>query len=386
MVYTLDLSEWTEITTYGQRNCGIFLSDRYPDLILKCDSYDPTVEIVKDVINPQIQLFPDIVDVSRLNGKIYTTMQKLTGDITNYYIKYLLDQVLKTQKNHEQIREIFNLKLGLYVTLSNKDIARLNLYTVTEAEYDTFIEQLYRVWNTAHKTVMKQIIKLHLDLFSLGYSYDDNKFDNYGFNLEPFRVFFLDWQSGLGEINKSHTWSSIDHFIEAVNKGIAYTMFHESGSLNRRQIKAFINTNTANATIADPINAILTKVYTFDMTPFQNNFTTLDEIEMFVGRTPTLIEQFKSEGRTLEDPNIVEQRSRGVPVINYLNSSKMTGIMRIVFMMHKSTYEADMISIRDLVEKGANPTITHAGKSALTLALSKLWLNTIQNKNLSNIC
>lgn len=387
MAYKLDLSEWTEITTYGQRNCGIFLSDRYPDLILKCDSYDPTVEIVKDVINPQIQLFPDIVDVSKYDGKIYITMQKLDGDITNYYIKYLLDQVLKTHPKKDQLNEIFNLKLrGPYsISLSSKDIARLNSYTVTEPEYDRFIEQLYGLWTTAHKTVMKEVIKIRLDLFSLGYKYTDNKFDNYGFNLEPFRVFFLDWQSGLNDINKEFTWVAIDSLIEDVNKGIAYTMFHESGTLSRRQRKAFYHTNTTNATITGPINVILDKVYTFDMTPFQNNFTTLDEIEMFVGRTPTLIEQFKSEGRTLEDPHIVEQRSRGVPVINYVNNNKMTQIMATIrYRMYDANYDDSMASIRALVEKGANPTIIHDGHSALTFAITNQWLNTRNKQELCN--
>jgi hypothetical protein len=78
--FILNLLEWTEITNSGQNNCGIFLSNTYPKYILKCEidneSNDSRLnDVIK--INNTIQLFPKIINISKIEGKSYITMQKL---------------------------------------------------------------------------------------------------------------------------------------------------------------------------------------------------------------------------------------------------------------------------------------------------------------------
>ena len=95
--YTLNLEEWTEIENSGQQNCGIFLSKKYPDYILKCGTSSETSSWVNE-INQQVQLFPKIINDTIMNEGNYTTMQKLDGDITsiffNLFPKIILDKML----------------------------------------------------------------------------------------------------------------------------------------------------------------------------------------------------------------------------------------------------------------------------------------------------
>jgi len=85
--YTLNLEEWKKIENSGQHNCGIFISDVYPKYILKCDSDDKLDKIIE--INKTIQLFPKIIDSTKIDKDAYITMQKLDGDITNIYFNLL---------------------------------------------------------------------------------------------------------------------------------------------------------------------------------------------------------------------------------------------------------------------------------------------------------
>ncbi len=125
--YTLNLEEWTEIENSGQKNCGIFLSKKYPDYILKCNESDNYKSSWVNEINQQVQLFPKIINDTIINEESYTTMQKLDGDITsiffNLFPKIILDKMLIEKKIDEEQKKnlliIFEGKI-LYTTKNLK--------------------------------------------------------------------------------------------------------------------------------------------------------------------------------------------------------------------------------------------------------------------------
>jgi len=117
--FILNLLEWTEITNSGQNNCGIFLSNTYPKYILKCEidneSNDSRLnDVIK--INNTIQLFPKIINISKIEGKSYITMQKLDGDITsiffNLFPKIVLAKMNITEEQKKNLLTIFEGKMS----------------------------------------------------------------------------------------------------------------------------------------------------------------------------------------------------------------------------------------------------------------------------------
>jgi hypothetical protein len=126
--FILDLSEWTEITNSGQNNCGIFLSNKYPKYILKCETNNESNDSkLNDVtkINNIIQLFPKIINISKILDKSYTTMQKLDGDITsiffNLFPKIVLAKMNITEEQKKNLFTIFEGKIS-YTAANSKSM------------------------------------------------------------------------------------------------------------------------------------------------------------------------------------------------------------------------------------------------------------------------
>jgi hypothetical protein len=126
--FILNLLEWTEITNSGQNNCGIFLSNTYPKYILKCEidneSNDSRLnDVIK--INNTIQLFPKIINISKIEGKSYITMQKLDGDITsiffNLFPKIVLAKMNITEEQKKNLLTIFEGKMS-YLGANSKSM------------------------------------------------------------------------------------------------------------------------------------------------------------------------------------------------------------------------------------------------------------------------
>jgi len=64
-------SEWNEIPNSGQQNCGIYISDRYPDKIVKCEDglQDNKIGIELQEINKNF--FPQIYGTDHVKKNIY---------------------------------------------------------------------------------------------------------------------------------------------------------------------------------------------------------------------------------------------------------------------------------------------------------------------------
>lgn len=372
--YTLKLDEWNKIENSGQHNCGIFVSDIYPKYILKCDTDLKLDTIIK--INKTIQLFPNIIDSTKIDEKAYITMQKLDGDITNIYfnlfpkivLKNMINKGLINKKQEETIFELFlgkcnysmpnskamgiyfntftidrlidpeifslyleylranpqvidkrsdiNIKGNIYKDVYHRNIEleerdyrstknKLDKFkkfsNVTFELYNSFMTQLLELLASHHEIFIKEIIKIKLLLIKLGYEYDDDKLDNYGYILsntpiDDYRkfqaprifgkylyIYFLDWESGFGKILENRP--KLNWIIDHVNDGFRY--FTANGQYYFKDINKTViqNNSTVNLEVLgiDPeILKILQKPYEFDLSPFKHSFTTIEEVEKFI--------------------------------------------------------------------------------------------------------
>ncbi len=146
--FNLNLSEWTQIENSGQHNCGIFLSDIYPNYIVKCGSSNN--EIVNE-INKQIKLFPNIINSTIINNENYITMEKLDGDITSIFFdmfpKIVLNKMINERKiNEEQKQNIFILfkyKIQSTTNITYIDIDKIMLECLLDNNfYNQYINYL----------------------------------------------------------------------------------------------------------------------------------------------------------------------------------------------------------------------------------------------------
>jgi hypothetical protein len=163
--FVLNLDEWYEIPNEGHQNCGIFLSEKYPKYLLKCESIEmgdshEIIDIVKH-INSKIQLFPIIINSININTKNYLTMQKLDGDITSLYYNLLPNIALDSMSiSKEQKHDILLLFRGkMYYTLKNfnsKDnftLVHLNDFSMQCVIDDDFYEQ-YKTYKNEHPEII----------------------------------------------------------------------------------------------------------------------------------------------------------------------------------------------------------------------------------------
>jgi len=224
--YTLKLEEWNKIENSGQHNCGIFLSDKYPKYILKCDS-DNKLDIIIE-INNKIQLFPKIInstkkikdsDVSKGIGmefsgleyftnqhsETYITMQKLDGDITNIYfnlfprivLKNMIDRGLINKKQEETIFDLFVGKSN-YTMQNSKD---LEIY-INKFNFDRLIEPEIHTLYIEYLRANPQIIDKSSDINIKGYIYKNI----YNRNIESVE---RDYHSYKNKLDKMKTFSNI---------------------------------------------------------------------------------------------------------------------------------------------------------------------------------
>ena len=103
-IYTLNLEEWSKIENSGQKNCGIFLSSIYPKYLLKCGTNSEKISWVNE-INDIVQLFPKMINNTKIGEDNYTTMQKLDGDITSIFFNLIPKIILAKMLNKKIINE-----------------------------------------------------------------------------------------------------------------------------------------------------------------------------------------------------------------------------------------------------------------------------------------
>jgi hypothetical protein len=114
------LNSWKNIVQHGQQNCGIFVSDEYPDKIMKCEislnetKYEEYNDLTKKLLMENIRISPIFHEIHIFNNQIYTIMDKLDGDLTKLIyeelLKYIIGNMNITEEKKREIMWFFNHK------------------------------------------------------------------------------------------------------------------------------------------------------------------------------------------------------------------------------------------------------------------------------------
>jgi hypothetical protein len=366
--FKLDLTEWRSISTSGEQNCGIYISDKYLDYIVKCERMINTDNIKHiNEINSQKQLFPKIIDNQIIENKHYIIMQKMDGDITDIYFdvlpKITLNNMLKEGKINQQQKDnllilfkgkikytyqspnainlIFNSKIQLdcliddsiyteykqlYIKnpkikgttnniiingkmyddlffddiekfekditdLKNKIIKLNAMSNITLELYDTFIDELTKLWSYYYPIIAKEIIKIKILLLELGFIFTDNRYDNFGFIINSLPldndyrkdkvpkildgylyVYFLDWDNSLYQANSRDSEfieTYTEEIIDAMNNNCEnYSFARGNNLLNYINISKLKSIYNINQLLNSEIIKILEKEYIFNLYEF----------------------------------------------------------------------------------------------------------------------
>lgn len=228
-----NLNDWKEIPNSGQRNCGIFINDKEPDKLMKCDTVRSTNTKVND-FNNFFSIFPKIYNEYTIDQKYYTIMQKFDGDITHFLFNVIPKQILKSgfESFADQIFAIFDYMLPRTKPL-NISLETFKDFNVSIELYKKFLVALENELIKIIPIINKQIAMLEIILLSKGYSYQDFKYDNFGYTYEDSNhphlginwkdnkiydkyifVYILDWESGLVPIAYENNDKFSDKYIE----------------------------------------------------------------------------------------------------------------------------------------------------------------------------
>ena len=223
-----DFTDWTKIKNNGQHNCGIYIHNSDPNLLMKCGA---GMSDKVQRINEQASIFPIQYSECIKNGKNHLVMQRMDGDITSIYFNllpiYILNQLTENQELIKDVKSMFDIKTSYSHSQMTNDekiiilneISRKN--TITSDFYNMFIERLKESWLHYHRIISKEIVKILLKLIDLNFYYGDFKFDNFAYKLSDnvietdfrrdrvpkifnkfFYVYIIDPESGLFELLK----------------------------------------------------------------------------------------------------------------------------------------------------------------------------------------
>ena len=198
--YTLNLKEWVEIENSGQQNCGIFLSSVYPKYLLKCGTNSEKISWVNQ-INDIVQLFPKIIDNTKIDEHNYTTMQKLDGDITSIFFnlipKIILAKMLEKEIINEEQKE--NLLIIFEGKISNTKNKSKSFYGLYDDEltfdylHDNDIFLIYIDYLRANPERIKETTKITIK---------GKTYEKYNFDIEQTKKTYEDQMQLLRKIQK----------------------------------------------------------------------------------------------------------------------------------------------------------------------------------------
>jgi len=316
----MDLSKWIKIDNMGRNNKGIYISNIYPDRLLKIGSDGTLVNELNNKMD-SLRVFPLIYNIYKSkNTEIteITEMQRFAGNITELLFEFAPKYIIKKMNIIEQDKKdmyfIFNIMLNkskkskisynllpihkylyekshkieslkyIFLTQKNKDknfdgfhifkkttfrdfISPLeNIYElenrlkeskITKILFDSFFSQYNKLFNELIIEITKQITKIKLILKDFGKKYTDNKFDNFVFELSQNK------REHLG-VN----WTKNNFFDQYL---YIYVIDWDSGLSN---IDTDTNTNIYNYSVygTNRLDEILNKVlHNFDLKNINSN-------------------------------------------------------------------------------------------------------------------
>jgi hypothetical protein len=237
------LKNWHKIQNYGQKNCGIFINEEYPDRILKCDNILVNLNKILDVIHIESiipNLFPKIHEIYNLK---YTIMEKLNGDLSELCYKILPNELIKITEEFQSQKDQILRYLDLIIPKIDIRLTKEEFLALKPSLFDRFFKLYLEKLLFVLKYITYQVVYLNIILAICGYEYRDNKLDNFSFRIVPnifakehhallnnkifFRgildntiftntfieINFLDWDSGLRKIDDELQYMDITIFL-----------------------------------------------------------------------------------------------------------------------------------------------------------------------------
>jgi len=294
------LEGYKEIPNSGQQNCGIFVSDEPLEkgYIIKCERGDHrNDEKLKDAIainrifqDKGMLLFPRIPDkpvYDPTNNKTYIKMEKFDGDVTQLLYEHLAKLSIKKlnvdDATADALYAVYRYKMPSTVLRNEKqlmdNLMQTSANTLKFETYDAFMKQFEEDLRKMLHEVGKQMYIILMKMIEVGYIYEDNKFDNYGFTLSDknekhlgvtwennkigdkyFFIRLLDWGSGLFKIEKKEKQEKEYNVVKQYNSN--FQNFSKYGQYNSNTISnyQYINSMEKNQ-MRDDLNKIIDAEY-----------------------------------------------------------------------------------------------------------------------------
>jgi hypothetical protein len=329
------LDNWDEIKNSGQQNCGIFINKNKPKKIIKCTKSSHKLDDA-DKINKESKtnIFPEIYQIYTIDKNQYIEMEKFDGDVTDLLlhksINIILKQININDQQRSDIKFLYNamtpyttlpqgpnfwmynftylpndstiqetIKSENFIDLAN----RLKNSTITSNMYDLFFNHLQDFLTKIIPEVTKQIFMLRYSLIKLGFEYNDNKYDNYAYDLLDYKknyleinwsnnkfnninfyIHIIDWDSGLFKIEQDEEeikWSQ-DKLIRYFNNTELFSI-HGQYSLRTINKKLVTSDSPLKSHFLPEIFKIISKDYGFDDNQLPKfSFKSLDEIKEYI--------------------------------------------------------------------------------------------------------
>ena len=192
--------------------------------------------IKKTIYNSLFRILIDLNIKNRDEYNYFIMQLKQAGIQTNILFSLCNDTIVKIdneeadeQNSIDHVREhrmyhLFRMESSSYdqqIADTIEYINKILLNPISEELFDNFISRLYEKIDYYMPLLIKEILKINLELIKIGFYHYDNKFDNYGFKLinkeekidDGFErlnlpeidgkfiyIYFLDWDSGLYEL------------------------------------------------------------------------------------------------------------------------------------------------------------------------------------------
>jgi len=303
------LIDWKKVSNSGQFNCGIYISDKYSDKIIKCEDKinipNNVIDLNKILEGKGLHVFPKIYKIYKHEGKMYTEMEKFSGDLSDFLYKHIARTVLDSMKLDESIsNDIWLIYRGMIPRTGANDenfnsnpnkLQTLQNSQLTKPIYDQFITKLKSQLITIMPEIKKQIGTLHLCLLDNGYYYGDPKLDNFAyviksqshkhlnidwqnnkFNNEYFYIHIIDWSSGLFPFDVTKNIYTIIHMITYYNN--SYLEYSVHGQYTQESIGKSLNMQSNDINLPVDIYKILNTDHDLKISLPKTDFFNINQI------------------------------------------------------------------------------------------------------------
>jgi len=253
------LSEWKKVSIHGKQNCGIYISDVYPDRILKCTqesrfkTMTNTHNIGRRLDLKGVHIIPYTYNIyAKKHDNIYVEMERMTGSVKQLIYDRIPKMVLDGMDVDDHIKSDIWF---IYTRMSpffkdnhvTKNLKKLKKATyLTYNIYESFMNRTMDSINDIIPTLRRQIIMTRVHIYLEGYKRTDNHLNNYAYTLSDsndkhmninwnhnklindkfLKVYMIDFDS-LSEKDESTTYNIVEKYNKPFLKAYEIEEFAE---------------------------------------------------------------------------------------------------------------------------------------------------------------